>query len=69
MKRRITPTLFAATWLGTSVNAVAHHGPADDLGGQLVHATFDPSHLVVTVLAAGAIIAAWRLIRAVRRRQ
>ena len=67
MKELIRNALFAAAVLGASGTAFAHHGSADDLGGQLVHATFDPSHLVVTVLAAGAIVAAWRVIKAIRR--
>ena len=67
MKRRISFTLGAA-WLGIAGHAYAHHGEADDLGGQLVHATFDPSHLAATVLAAGAILAGYRLVRALRRR-
>ncbi len=48
--------------------SLAHHGPADELGGQLVHATFAPSHLGVTILVAGALIFAGRLVRAVRSR-
>ena len=54
-------------WTGLSGTAVAHHGPTDNLGGQLVHATFDPSHMAATILVAGAILAAYRLVRARRR--
>ncbi len=68
MKRRIREAIHVAFWTGLSGTALAHHGPADDLGGQLVHATFDPSHLAATVLAAGAILAGYRLVRALRRR-
>lgn len=69
MKKQIRNALFAAAVLGPSGTAFAHHGSADDLGGQLVHATFDPSHLAVTILAAGAIIAALGVARAIRRRR
>ncbi len=67
MKRRIRAAIHVAFWTGLSGTALAHHGPADDLGGQLVHATFDPAHLVVTILVAGAIFAGYRLIRVSRR--
>lgn len=68
MNKRHTHVLNAAILLAVPGLGFAHHGPADDLGGQLVHATFDPSHLVVTILAVGAILAAYRVIRALRRR-
>ncbi len=68
MKRRTTQALHLALWAGVSGTALAHHGQAEDLGGQLVHATFDPSHLAVTILAAGAVLALYRVIRAIRRR-
>ena len=68
MNRRITHVLHVTLWTGLSGTALAHHGPAEDLGGQLVHATFDPSHLAFTMLAAGAVLALYRIVRGIRRR-
>lgn len=48
--------------------SLAHHGSADELGGRLVHATYAPSHLGVTLLVAGALMVAYRLVGRVRRR-
>ena len=49
--------------------SLAHHGSPDELGGRLVHAMYDPSHLGVTLLVAGALMVAYRLFVRARRRQ
>ena len=69
MNRRHTLVLKATILLAVPGLGFAHHGPADDLGGQLVHATFDPSHLAITILAAGAILAGYRLVRTLRSKR
>jgi hypothetical protein len=61
MKKLYAYVLEAAVLLALPGLSLAHHGTAEDLGGQLVHATFAPSHLGVTLLAAGALFVAYRL--------
>jgi len=68
MKKFYAYLLKSAILLAMPGLSFAHHGPADDLGGQLVHATFYPSHLGVTLLAAGVIVLACRLAGVLRRR-
>ena len=67
MTSKHTQAVIGTTLMSLSGAAMAHHGTADELGGQLVHATLDPWHLGISLLVAGALIAAYRLGSAVRR--
>ena len=68
MNKLYAYVLKAAILLALPGLSFAHHGTAEDLGGQLVHATIAPSHLGVTLLAAGALLLAYRYARALWRR-
>ncbi len=43
--------------------ALAHHGEDDSIGGQLVHVTFDPWHLGITLAVVAVLAGAWHIAR------
>lgn len=68
MNKRYTHGIASAALITLPGMGLAHHGPADDIGGQLAHATFDPAHLGVTLLVAGILFAGYRVVAWLRGR-
>ena len=68
MKSKHEKAVVITSLMSLSGAALAHHGTAEELGGQLVHATLDPWHLGISLLVAGTLLAAYRLAGAVLRR-
>ena len=66
MKQRL---LAMVAMLAAPGMLLAHHGDEADLTGQLLHASFDPLHLGMSLLAAAGLYGLYRLIQRHRSRR
>lgn len=67
MKATIEKALFAAAVFAAPGLALAHHGESEEVAARVLHATFDPWHLGVSLLIVAGLVVAMRWIGTVRK--
>ncbi|MEE4162212.1 MAG: hypothetical protein V2I25_06850 [Woeseiaceae bacterium] len=67
MKAIFEKALFGAALTAVPGLALAHHGEGEELAARVVHATFDPWHLGVTLLVVAGLVVATRLAGRARK--
>lgn len=67
MKAIIEKVLFAAAVSTAPGLALAHHGESEELAARVLHSTFDPWHLGVSLLVVAGLVVAMRWIGTVRK--
>ena len=67
MKAIIEKALFTVALIAAPGLALAHHGESEEFAARVLHSTFDPWHLGVSLLIVAGLVVAMRWIGTVRK--